>query len=142
MNTLQNVLYTADVTSTGGRQGYAKSDDNNLNVTLSTPAGLGGSGGEGTNPEQLFGAGYAACFIGAMGVVAGKMGIELPTQTSVNAKVAIGPIENGFGIAATLNVSLVDMDRTQAQALVDTAHQVCPYSNATRGNIEVTINLL
>ena len=103
---------------------------------------LAGAGGEGTNPEQLFGAGYAACFIGAMGVVAGKMGIELPAQTSVNAKVAIGPIENGFGIAATLNVSLVDMDRAQAQALVDAAHQVCPYSNATRGNIEVTINLL
>jgi len=142
MNKLQSVLYTADVTSTGGRQGSAQSADNKLNVKLSTPLGLGGTGGEGTNPEQLFGAGYAACFIGAMGVVAGKMGIELPADTSVNANVAIGPIENGFGIAATLNVSLADMDKIQAQTLVDTAHQVCPYSNATRGNIEVTINLL
>ncbi|NRA54016.1 MAG: organic hydroperoxide resistance protein [Gammaproteobacteria bacterium] len=142
MNKLQSVLYTADVTSTGGRQGSAQSDDNNLDVKLSTPVGLGGLGGEGTNPEQLFGAGYAACFIGAMQVVAGKMSIKLPADTSVNAKVSIGPIENGFGIAAQLNISLGDMDKTQAQALVDAAHQVCPYSNATRGNIEVTIKLL
>ncbi|NQZ30471.1 MAG: organic hydroperoxide resistance protein [Oceanospirillaceae bacterium] len=142
MNKLQSVLYTADVTATGGREGTARSNDTKLDVKLSTPAGLGGPGGEGTNPEQLFAAGYAACFIGAMQMVAGKMKIKLPATTNVNANVDIGPIENGFGIAATLNVDLAEMDKTQAQALVDAAHTVCPYSNATRGNIEVTINLV
>ena len=142
MNTLQSVLYTADVTATGGPDGTAKSNDTKLAVKLSTPTGLGGSGGEGTNPEQLFAAGYAACFIGAMNLVAAKMKITLPVTTKVNANVDIGPIENGFGIAATLNIDLADMDKTQAQALVDAAHSVCPYSNATRGNIKVTINLI
>lgn len=138
---LQQTLYTAHATATGGREGSAKSDDGKLDVKLSTPKGLGGPGGDGTNPEQLFAAGYAACFIGAMKAVAGKQGIKLPDDVSINASVGIGPIAGGFGIEAALEISLPGMDHDAAQALVDAAHQVCPYSNATRGNIEVTLTL-
>ncbi len=142
MNVLQNVAYTAKATATGGRAGSAKSDDGRLDVTLSTPKGLGGDDGQGTNPEQLFAAGYAACFIGALKAVAGQAKIVLPSDVYINSEVSIGAIENGFGIAAKLAVSLGDMDKSQAQALVDKAHQVCPYSNATRGNIEVEISVI
>lgn len=142
MNVLQNVAYTAKATATGGRAGSAKSDDGRLDVTLSTPKGLGGDDGQGTNPEQLFAAGYAACFIGALKAVAGQAKIALPSNVYINSEVSIGAIENGFGIAAKLAVSLGDMDKSQAQALVDKAHQVCPYSNATRGNIEVEISVI
>ncbi|GAC25358.1 MAG: Ohr subfamily peroxiredoxin [Alteromonadaceae bacterium] len=142
MNVLQNVAYTAKATATGGRAGSAKSDDGRLDVTLSTPKGLGGDDGQGTNPEQLFAAGYAACFIGALKAVAGQAKIVLPSDVYINSEVSIGAIENGFGIAAKLAVSLGDMDKSQAQALVDKAHQVCPYSNATRGNIEVEISII
>lgn len=142
MNVLQNVAYTAKATATGGRAGSAKSDDGRLDVTLSTPKGLGGDDGQGTNPEQLFAAGYAACFIGALKAVAGQAKITLPSDVYINSEVSIGTIENGFGIAAKLAVSLGDMDKSQAQALVDKAHQVCPYSNATRGNIEVEISVI
>ncbi|MEM5498529.1 organic hydroperoxide resistance protein [Paraglaciecola mesophila] len=142
MNVLQNVAYTAKATATGGRAGSAKSDDGRLDVTLSTPKGLGGDDGQGTNPEQLFAAGYAACFIGALKAVAGQAKIALPSDVYINSEVSIGAIENGFGIAAKLAVSLGDMDKSQAQALVDKAHQVCPYSNATRGNIEVEISII
>ena len=142
MNVLQNVAYTAKATATGGRAGSAKSDDGRLDVTLSTPKGLGGDDGQGTNPEQLFAAGYAACFIGALKAVAGQAKIVLPCDVYINSEVSIGAIENGFGIAAKLAVSLGDMDKSQAQALVDKAHQVCPYSNATRGNIEVEISVI
>jgi Ohr subfamily peroxiredoxin len=138
---LEKTLYTAHATATGGREGTAKSDDGALDVKQSTPKGLGGGGGDGTNPEQLFAAGYAACFIGAMKAVAGKQGVKLPDDVSINSSVGIGPIPGGFGIEAALEVSLPGMDRDAAQALVDAAHQVCPYSNATRGNIDVTLTL-
>ncbi|NVJ97242.1 MAG: organic hydroperoxide resistance protein [Alphaproteobacteria bacterium] len=138
---LEKTLYTAHATATGGRAGTAKSDDGRLDVSLSTPKGLGGDDGAGTNPEQLFAAGYAACFIGAMKAVAGKQGISLPADVSINSSVGIGPIPGGFGIEATLEVNLPGMDRDAAEALIAAAHQVCPYSNATRGNIEVTLTL-
>ena len=139
---LDKVLYTAHATSTGGREGSSKSSDGALEVRLSTPKELGGAGGPGTNPEQLFAAGYSACFIGAMKAVAGKQKIQLPADTSITADVGIGPLPTGFGIQATLNISLPGMDRAAAKALVDAAHQVCPYSNATRGNIDVTLNIV
>ena len=142
MNVLQNVAYTAKATANGGREGVAKSDDGRLNVNLSTPKGLGGDDGQGTNPEQLFAAGYAACFIGALKFVAGSEKIALPSDTHINSEVSIGAIEGGFGIAVKLAVSLGDMDKTSAQELVNKAHQVCPYSNATRGNIEVELSVI
>jgi len=138
---LDQTLYTAHATATGGRAGTAKSDDGRLDVTLSTPKGLGGDNGPGTNPEQLFAAGYAACFIGALKAVAGKQGSALPADVSIGASVGIGPIPAGFGIEAALEVSVPGMDREAATALVNAAHQVCPYSNATRGNIEVTLTV-
>jgi Ohr subfamily peroxiredoxin len=142
MNVLQNVAYTAKATATGGREGVAKSDDGRLDVKLSTPKGLGGDDGQGTNPEQLFAAGYAACFIGALKFVAGSEKIALPSDTHINSEVSIGAIEGGFGIAVKLAVSLGDMDKKAAQELVNKAHQVCPYSNATRGNIEVELSVI
>ena len=142
MNVLQNVAYTAKATAAGGREGVAKSDDGRLDVKLSTPKGLGGDDGQGTNPEQLFAAGYAACFIGALKFVAGSEKIDLPSDTHIDSQVSIGAIEGGFGIAVKLAVSLGDMDKAAAQELVDKAHQVCPYSNATRGNIEVELSVI
>ena len=142
MNVLKTVLYTAEVSTTGGRDGASKSNDGHLDVSLSTPKGLGGAGGEGTNPEQLFAAGYSACFIGALRVVMGEAKIKLPEDSYVNARVSIGPIDNGFGIAAELDIFLGDIDKVTAQDLVEKAHVVCPYSNATRGNIEVILNVL
>lgn len=142
MKKLQNIAYTAKATATGGREGTAKSDDSRLDVTLSTPKGLGGDDGQGTNPEQLFAAGYAACFIGALKFVAGQEKISLPSETYINSEVTIGAIEGGFGIAVKLAVSLGDMDKEKAQVMVDKAHQVCPYSNATRGNIDVTLSII
>lgn len=142
MNVLQNVAYTAKATATGGREGVAKSDDGRLDVKLSTPKGLGGDDGQGTNPEQLFAAGYAACFIGVLKFVAGSEKIALPSDTYINSEVSIGAIDAGFGIAVKLAVSLGDMDKAAAQALVEKAHQVCPYSNATRGNIEVELSVI
>ena len=134
---LDKVLYTAHAHTTGGRDGQSKSDDGRLNVSLSSPGGAG----EGTNPEQLFAAGYSACFLGAMKAVAGMKKITLPEDTSIDASVDLGKIPDAYGIAARLDVSLPGMDRAAAQDLLDAAHQVCPYSNATRGNIDVTITL-
>jgi osmotically inducible protein OsmC len=142
MNILQSVAYTAKATATGGREGIAKSDDGRLDITLSTPKSLGGDDGQGTNPEQLFAAGYAACFIGALKVVAGTQKRSLPKDVYIDSEVSIGAIEGGFGIAVKLAVSLGDMDKTQAQAMVEEAHMICPYSNATRGNIEVTLSVI
>ena len=139
---LEKTLYVAHATATGGRDGRAVSSDEQLSVSLATPRELGGAGGAGTNPEQLFAAGYAACFIGALKVVAGKEKVALPADTSIAAAVGIGPIPNGFGIEVTLNVSVPGMPREQAEALVQKAHIVCPYSNATRGNIDVTLNVV
>ena len=134
---LEPVLYTAHAHTTGGRDGQSASDDGRLKVTLSSP----GTAGTGTNPEQLFAAGYSACFIGAIKAVAGTQKITVPADLTIDASVDLGKIPNGYGIAVRLDIALPGMERAAAQALVDAAHQVCPYSNATRGNIEVTITL-
>jgi osmotically inducible protein OsmC len=135
------LIYTAQAKTTGGREGRSISSDNKLDVQLSTPKELGGAGGSGTNPEQLFAAGYSACFIGAMKFVAGQDKISLPADLSVTADVGIGGNTKGvgFAIAVVLNISLPSMDADAAKALVEKAHQVCPYSNATRGNIDVEL---
>jgi len=138
--TLDKVFYTARTHVTGGREGHAVSDDGLLNVKLSPPKAMGGSGNA-TNPEQLFAAGYSACFMGALKHVAGLKKVSVPADTSIDASVDIGPIPAGFGIAAQLLISLPGLDRAVAQDLVDSAHQVCPYSNATRGNINVELIL-
>ena len=137
---VEKVVYKANATSTGGRDGSTKSSDGLLDVKLSVPKEMGGAGG-GVNPEQLFAAGYSACFIGAMKFVAGQQKVALPADTSINATVGIGQIPAGFGIEVQLVVSVPGVDRAVAQAIVDKAHQVCPYSNATRGNVDVTISL-
>ena len=139
---LDKVLYTATATATGGRQGTAESSDGKLKIDLSTPRELGGAGGDGTNPEQLFAAGYSACFIGAIKAVAAKQKIAVPNDVSITSDVGIGPIPQGFGIQVAMRISLPGMERAAAQALVDAAHQVCPYSNATRGNIDVSLTLV
>lgn len=139
---LDQVLYTAHATTTGGRDGRSVTSDNALDIKLSTPRELGGAGGEGTNPEQLFAAGYSACFIGALKFVAGKEKIAFPADAKIDASVGIGPLPTGFGIQAELKISLPGMAREQAEALVQKAHQVCPYSNATRGNIDVTLTVV
>jgi osmotically inducible protein OsmC len=138
MTQLDKVLYTARAHTTGGRDGESRTDDGRLDVKLSSP----GMGGSGTNPEQLFAAGYSACFIGALKAVAGKMKVALPSDLAIDAEVDLGPIAGGYGIAARLNVSLPGLDRTAAQQLLEAAHKVCPYSNATRGNIDVQIKLV
>jgi lipoyl-dependent peroxiredoxin len=137
----EKILYTAHATSTGGREGTSKSSDGVLDVKLTTPKELGGNGATGTNPEQLFAAGYSACFIGAMKHVAMMQKIALPADTSIKADVGIGPIPAGFGIAVAMTVTIPGMERAAAEKLVQTAHGVCPYSNATRGNIEVTLTV-
>ena len=137
---LDKVLYTATATTTGGRDGRSVSSDGLLDVKLAPPKELGGPGGA-TNPEQLFAAGYSACFLGAMKHVAGLKKVTVPASTTITASVGIGPIPQGFGINAKLVISLPGMDREAAQALVEAAHQVCPYSNATRGNIDVVLEL-
>jgi len=137
------ILYQTSATATGGRDGHAKTESGSLDVKLSTPKELGGAGGEGNNPEELFAAGYAACFIGAMKVVAMKNKQMLPKDTKVTAHVGIGPrSEGGFGLAIALDISLPDMPADTAKTLIDTAHQVCPYSNATRNNIDVKLSLV
>jgi osmotically inducible protein OsmC len=132
------VLYTARAHTTGGRDGDSRSDDGRLEVKLSSP----GAAGTGTNPEQLFASGYAACFIGAMKAVAGKQKIQLPAGLAIDSEVDLGPVGQVYGIAVRLNIALPGMDRAEAQKLVDAAHQVCPYSNATRGNIDVQLKLV
>ena len=137
MSQLDKVLYTAKAHTTGGRDGASRTDDGRLDIKLSPP----GMGGSGTNPEQLFAAGYSACFIGALKAVAGKTRLALPSDLAVDAEVDLGPVANAYGIAVRMNVSLPGMDRAAAHALIDAAHKVCPYSNATRGNIDVKISL-
>ncbi|APQ12452.1 organic hydroperoxide resistance protein [Pseudomonas oryzihabitans] len=136
-----NILYTASATSTGGRDGRSISSDKALDVQLSTPKELGGAGGAGTNPEQLFAAGYSACFLGAMKFVAAKEKIAVPADVSVSAQVGIGPIPTGFAIDVELTISLPGLERAVAEDLIEKAHQVCPYSNATRGNVDVRLTL-
>lgn len=139
--TIEKILYTATATATGGREGRASSSDQALDVRLSTPRELGGAGGPGTNPEQLFAAGYSACFLGALKFVAGKQKVALPADTRITGKVGIGQIPTGFGIEAELTISAPGIARDVLQELVNQAHVVCPYSNATRGNIDVTLIL-
>lgn len=141
MQALEKVVYTAHATATGGRDGRATSSDGKLDASLSLPKEMGGRG-DGTNPEQLFAAGYSACFLGAMGFVAGQQKKPLPAGTKIDGEVDIGPIPNAFGIAVRLNITLPGMARDEAEALVAAAHQVCPYSNATRGNIAVTLTVV
>lgn len=137
--TIEKILYTATATATGGREGRASSSDEALDVQLSTPRELGGAGGPGTNPEQLFAAGYSACFLGALKFVAGKQKVALPADTRITGKVGIGQIPSGFGIEAELIISAPGVARDLLRNLVEQAHIVCPYSNATRGNIDVTL---
>lgn len=141
---IDKALYTAQATSTGGRTGTTESSDGKIKLQLSTPKELGGDSGPGTNPEQLFAAGYSACFIGAMKAVAGMQKIKLPAEVSIKADVSIGPMTGkpgAFGIAVAMVVSVPGMDKAAAEALVKTAHEVCPYSNATRGNVDVALSV-
>lgn len=141
---IDKALYTAHATSIGGRTGSTKSDDGALNAALVTPKELGGAGGAGTNPEQLFAAGYSACFIGAMKAVAARTKTALPADPVIDASVSIGPMTGkpgAFGIAVAMTIKVAGMDRAALEQLVATAHEVCPYSNATRGNIDVTLTV-
>lgn len=138
---LEKAVYTAHAKATGGRDGRATSDDQILDVKLAVPKEMGGPGG-GTNPEQLFAAGYSACFLGAMKFVANRDKINISKDAYIEGEVGIGPISTGFGIEVTLNVHLEGMEQEEAQKLVDAAHIVCPYSNATRNNIDVTLNVI
>ncbi|SFT58969.1 peroxiredoxin, Ohr subfamily [Pseudovibrio denitrificans] len=138
-----DVLYEISAVATGGRDGTAKTKDGALELTLATPKELGGAGGEGNNPEQLFAAGYAACFIGAMKFVASQQsGVTLPADVNVESTVGIGPrSEGGFGLEIALAVTVPGMDKAKAEELVAAAHEVCPYSNATRNNIDVKLSV-
>jgi Ohr subfamily peroxiredoxin len=138
MASLDKVLYTARTHTTGGRDGASKSDDGRLVVTHTPP----GAPGNGTNPEQLFAAGYSACFMGAMKFVAGTQKKVVPADASITADVGIGPIPAGFGIQVAMQISVPGWPKADTQALVDAAHKVCPYSNATRGNIDVTLTVV
>jgi len=137
------ILYTAHGSATGGRTGFAASDDGRLSVTLDTPKELGGGGGQGTNPEQLFAAGYSACFLGALKFVAGKAKVALPAETKVAAAVGIGPRDDGkgFGLDVALEVTAPGIDKAVLTDLVQQAHIVCPYSEATRGNLDVRLSV-
>jgi Ohr subfamily peroxiredoxin len=136
------IAYTTKATATGGREGTAQSVDGRLDVQLSKPTELGGDGGAGTNPEQLFAAGYAACFIGALGFVAGQEEINLPEDLNITAEVGIGPTEGGFAIDVELFINLPGVKKDVAKDLVAKAHEVCPYSNATRGNVDVRLTIM
>lgn len=138
MTTIEKVLYTAKTHATGGRDGAARSSDGRLDIKLSSP----GTAGAGTNPEQLFAAGWSACFIGAMGVAAAQQKVTLPADRAIDAEVDLGSHDGGYVLRARLNVSLPGLDREVARSIVDAAHQICPYSKATRGNIDVVINLV
>jgi len=139
MSQIDKVLYTGKThTTSGGRDGSARSSDGRLDIQLSSP----GSAGQGTNPEQLFAAGWSACFIGAMGLAAARQKIALPADLSVNAEVDLGSGTGGYFLQARLDVSIPGLDREVAQGLIDAAHQTCPYSKATRGNIDVTLRLV
>ncbi|MEH6436852.1 organic hydroperoxide resistance protein [Massilia sp. DD77] len=139
---IDKVLYRATAKATGGREGRAISSDGVLDVKLTTPKELGGNGLEGSNPEQLFAAGYSACFLGAMKFVAARDKLKISPDVSVEGSVGIGPLPTGFGIEVQLNISLPGVPAEEAQVLIDRAHIVCPYSNATRGNINVTLQLV
>lgn len=134
---LNKVLYTARTHAVGGREGTGRSDDGRVEVKLSSPGGPG----NGTNPEQLFGVGYSACFLGAMKAVAPKVGVSLPAETAIDAEVDLGPTALGYGIAVRMKITLPGLERAKAEELVAEAHKVCPYSNATRNNIDVQLTV-
>lgn len=137
---LDKVLYTARTHTTGGRDGRSVTDDKLLEVTLALPPAMGGDG-KGTNPEQLFAAGYSACFMGALKHVASQKSVHLPAEASIDASVMIGPVTGGFGLAVKMIIHVPGVEHEQAKELVDAAHQICPYSNATRGNIIVDLSV-
>lgn len=139
---IEQVLYRAHAKATGGRDGQTSTSSGSLNVKLTTPKELGGAGAAGANPEELFAAGYAACFIGAMKFVSARKKIALPADTSIESIVGIGKIPSGFGIEVELKVKVPGMPRADAEAIVQAAHEICPYSNATRGNIEVRLSVV
>ncbi len=137
-----NVIYKTTATATGGRDGKARSDDGSVDVQLVVPKEMGGPGGTGANPEKLFAAGYAACFLGAMKAVSGKAGVKVPSDASVTAEVGFGPrSEGGYGITADLTITLPGVEKEEAQRLAEAAHEVCPYSNATRNNVDVGLHI-
>lgn len=142
MHKLEKVVYSATAKATGGREGNVSGTSPKLELKLSTPKELGGTGGDGTNPEQLFAAGYSACFIGALKLVASQEKVALPNDVSIEGTVGIGPISHGFCIAVELKISVPGVEKSIVTELVNKAHQVCPYSNATRGNIEVTLSVI
>jgi len=138
-----DVKYRATASATGGRDGRARTEDGKLELKLSTPKELGGAGGEGTNPEQLFAAGYSACFLSALKVTARQLKLQVAHDATVTATVGIGPrSEGGFGLAVELAVTLPGLDPEDAQRLTEAAHQTCPYSNATRGNVDVRLSVV
>jgi Ohr subfamily peroxiredoxin len=139
---IEKVLYRAHAKATGGRDGRVSIPDAKLDLRLTTAKELGGAGGDGANPEELFAAGYSACFIGAMKFVAAREKIAIPADTSIEGSVGIGPIPSGFGIEVELKITVPGVPREVAQSLIDKAHIVCPYSNATRGNIDVRLTLV
>ena len=137
-----DVIYKTSATSTGGRDGAARSDDGSVDVKLVVPKEMGGPGGVGANPEKLFAAGYSACFLGAMKAVSGKVGVKVPADATVTAEIGFGPrSEGGYGITANLTATLPGVDREAGEKLLAAAHEVCPYSNATRGNVDVGLTL-
>ncbi len=136
------VIYKTSATSTGGRDGHARSEDGSVDVNLVVPKEMGGPGGDGANPEKLFAAGYSACFLGAMKAVSAKVGVKVPSDASVKAEVGFGPrSEGGFGITADLIITLPGVDKADAETLAKAAHEVCPYSNATRNNLDVGLTI-
>jgi lipoyl-dependent peroxiredoxin len=140
---IEKVIYIAKAKAMGGRIGTAKSDDGQIDLKLDRPVEMGGKA-DGTNPEQLFAVGYAACFIGALRVVAGRHHIRIPEEVAIDSAVSFGPLKGeveGFGIAVAMTIHLPGIDRTTAEELVQQAHQVCPYSTATRGNIDVLLTV-
>jgi osmotically inducible protein OsmC len=137
-----DVIYKTKATATGGRDGSAKSDDGSVDVKLVVPKEMGGPGGVGANPEKLFASGYSACFLGAMKAVSGKVGVKVPADATVTAEIGFGPrSEGGYGITADLTISLPGVDKSEAQKLAEAAHEVCPYSNATRNNVNVGLHI-
>ena len=138
----EKILYQATVTATGGRAGRVEAADGSLSMALSVPQGLGGPGGEGSNPEQLFAAGYAACFMGAVGLVGRQRGLKIPADATVTATVGIGPVAVGYALAVELAVSLPGLDPAVAEEVVKGAHERCPYSHATRGNLDVRLRVV
>lgn len=138
-----DAIYHTTATASGGRDGAARSDDGSVDVKLVVPKEMGGPGGVGANPEKLFAAGYSACFLGAMKAISGKEGVRVPADATVTAEIGFGPrSEGGYGITADLTIALPGIERADAERLVHAAHEVCPYSNATRGNVEVGLTVV